>query len=100
MQYIGILLRHAFKSVNLPPRERELPFHPSNLLLIFSTRGIQFATLKREPETGTPKYFIGHFPIKQLNISEKMEDFSGSWSTIITSLLSKLIFKPDIPSCK
>ena len=40
MLYKEMLLRQAFKRVGLPPRERVPPFQPSNLLLIFSTRGI------------------------------------------------------------
>ena len=68
MLYIGMLLRHAFSRVSLPPRDRTPPFQPSSLLLIFSTKGSQLDTCILFP-TGTPRYLIGQHHVAQLNSS-------------------------------
>ena len=65
MLYIGMLLRQTFRSLSLPPRDSESPFHPSRRLFIFSTRAPQSTTRNLDPETGTPRYFIGQSPTAQ-----------------------------------
>ena len=51
--YTGMLLRLELMRTSLPPRLKVLPCHPSNLLNIFSSMGVQSATWSLEPETGT-----------------------------------------------
>jgi len=51
---MGILFKQDLINTVLPPIESTLPFHPSDLLTSFSSRGTQSITCSLNPETGTP----------------------------------------------
>jgi hypothetical protein len=68
MEYIGRLLRHELVRIILPSAERYLPFHGSNLLLIFTKIGSETTELMVWSEIGMPRYFVGKVPKEQLSI--------------------------------
>lgn len=98
--YVGMLLKDESKRVVLLPMDIELPCQPSNHLSNFSSRRSQSAICSLDLDTGTPRYFIGHFPTAQLKVSACSKDVSTSWLIIIASLLAKLILIPNMESYK
>lgn len=56
---IGIEERTYFKRVSLPPKERNLTFHPSILFLIFISKSWKYEVLLLPLKIGAQKYTIG-----------------------------------------
>ena len=93
--YIKELDRLAFINVALPAIERELPFQVDSFFSFFSTNGNQSLTWILLGLTGTPKYLMGKVPICQLNILVYWMHLVSSPLIRMTSLLAKLILRPD-----
>nr|YP_010194834.1 hypothetical protein LK293_mgp061 [Arctium tomentosum]YP_010194862.1 hypothetical protein LK293_mgp033 [Arctium tomentosum]YP_010194964.1 hypothetical protein LK294_mgp062 [Arctium lappa]YP_010194992.1 hypothetical protein LK294_mgp034 [Arctium lappa]QZZ81573.1 hypothetical protein [Arctium tomentosum]QZZ81601.1 hypothetical protein [Arctium tomentosum]QZZ81703.1 hypothetical protein [Arctium lappa]QZZ81731.1 hypothetical protein [Arctium lappa] len=56
---IGIGERTDFKRVSLPPKERNLAFHPSILFLIFISKSLKYDVFLLPLKIGASKYTIG-----------------------------------------
>jgi hypothetical protein len=65
---MGRLVKHELVKRSLPRDDKSLPFHGSNLLLIFSRMCFKAEDFNRLSDRGIPKYFKGKVHRAQLRM--------------------------------
>jgi hypothetical protein len=95
---IGRLDRQEFVSSIREAEARKVPCQGSTLLPTLVVRNSQSEALKVLSLTGRPRYIMGNFPSLQFRRRATLSCSTAVDPTTTTSLLERLIFRPDINS--